>query len=245
MYPSRSLLAFACLAFSCLLVTGCNKATTKGRPAESSYLAESWDELSVSRVAFIGVRSTLGDEPGRVFAETVVRGELQGNQTRFVILTERMARQRAEQAGKMELYERVARVWKDDELIDQFLCRELCADLGVDALMAGTLNAWESETIDPSQEGTSFSRVGVGLYLFSGETGLLVWGAEREEREDSIPYRPADGASSSFSSTGAAAREERRADQAVPEPPPIEKVAREVMGELIAALPPKPAASSG
>lgn len=218
--------------------SGCNKAGTKARPASQSYLSPEWNDLSMKTLAFVGLRSTVGDEVGRAHAEQIVSGELRGQQTRFVILTDKMTESRAESAQKTELLERVRRVWRDQSVIDQFLCKELCAALGVDGLLAGALSNWESETVDPKAQGTSWSRVGIGTYMYSGQTGLLVWAAERTDRKDSVPHYPSESATGLVPTDVRA--EGRRNDTKVPDPPVIDEVARGVVAQILEALPPAP-----
>ena len=222
-----------------LTATGCNKATSKARPSNQSYLSPEWETLSVRTLAFVGLRSVAGDEVGRQFAEQIIAGEFRGRQTRFVILTDKMVESRAQSSGKSDLLERVRRVWRDESVIDQFLCKELCSELGVDGLLACSLNNWEQEEIDPNASGSSWTRVGVGAFVYAGESGLLAWGAERMERKDSIPHYPEESSTGLVPTDPRA--EGRRNDARVPKPPDIEEVARSVVGQILEVLPPAPA----
>jgi hypothetical protein len=230
------LLVSGCLGLSGFGV-GCNKATSGARPSQT-FVSPEWPKLNIQTLAYLGIGSSIGDEPTRERAEQLVGGELRGNQTRFVILSEKTCRSRAEQAGQLELYDKVRKVWRDVRKVDQFLAKDLCDALKVDGLIFGDLTDWREERIDWTQEGTSWTQVALGLYIYSRETGLLVWGADRVERKDSIPYRPARS-STGYTDSEQTQRAEARGETKTPDPPPADDVARQVLSELMAEFPPR------
>lgn len=224
---------------------GCSKKSAGSSAALRVYTAPQWPELEVKSLAYLGARNTSGQATALEQASRLIAAEIRGSQSDYIVLGDATVEERAAAAGKGELLEKVRRVWQSDQLVDQFLAKELCETLGVDGLLVAELSDWTEYRIDPVQEGTSWSRVGVGLYVYSGKTGLLVWGADRTLRKDSLPYRPTGGdaelAGAKVGSTSEREKEERRENRLnnVPEPPPIEEVAREVMAEVLGGLPPR------
>jgi len=228
-----------CLVLVPIVFFGCNKATSGGGGAKTPrvYVSSTWADLGIKSLAYVGLGSSSGNPMGEKAANRVVEGELRGSQDRFILLGTSMAMGRAEKAGKAALFEKVQAVWRSDRKADQFLAAELSKALGVDGLLFADLTDWTEERISADQEGTSWSRAGIGLYIYGGEQGLLVWGADRDLRADSIPYRPAPTGEDS-ASTERSQRSVNRTDS-TPEPPAIEDVARELLGELIASFPPR------
>lgn len=232
---------FAALGLGCALVAlgaGCNKKVAESRAAQV-YSAPDWNSQQVSTLAYCGLGSAIGNETARGDAERLVEQELRGSQDRFVILTMQNAGSRAAEKGKSDLLQRVQQVWRDDRLIDKFLAQELCKTLGVDGLIVADLGDWTEQRIDISQEGTSWSRVELGIYVYGVDSGELVWGAQRALRKDSVPYSP-----SAVPGSGGVRRdrEERRAERAAsvtPDPPEVEAVAHELMVELVGLFPPR------
>lgn len=234
------------LAVTFLSTAGCNKKTAAGGSAAIQlFTAPDWAGLGISTLAYVGARNNSGEATALENAGRLIAAEVR-NQNRYIVLGDQVAEERAAAAGKSDLLEHVRKVWRSDQVVDQFAAADLCTALGVDALLVADLSDWTEYEIDPTQEGTSWSRVGIGLYIYSpkGSPGPLVWGANRVLREDSLPYRPTGG-SAVLADEGAAnsSRErEGRRDNAlttVPPPPPIEDVARAVLTEVLDALPPK------
>ncbi|MCA9729631.1 MAG: hypothetical protein KC729_18250 [Candidatus Eisenbacteria bacterium] len=232
------LVIFGVVLVTGLGLAGCNKKTAAHR-GNQSFLSPDWNSSTVTTLAFCGVRTSTGGETDRAEAEQIVEAELRGSQDRFVILTMKNADTRAEAAGQTELLDRVRRVWRDDQLVDQFLAKDLCKALGVEGLLLGDLGDWTEQRIDISQEGTSWTRVELGLYIYSADSGLLVWGADRSLRKDSIPYRPSAVVGEGAVANERAERRSERASSVTPDPPEIETVAHELMGEILAVFPPK------
>lgn len=220
-----------------LVFFGCNKATSGGGGAKAPrvYVSQSWADLDIKSLAYVGLGSSTGDALSEKAANRVVEGELRGSQDRFILLGTSMGRSRAEKTDQVALFEKVQAVWASDRKVDQFLAVELSDALGVDGLLFADLTEWAEERIAVDQEGTSWSRAGIGLYIYGGEQGLLVWGADRDLRADSIPYQPAPTAGDG-ASTERNQRSVNRTDS-TPEPPDVEEVARELLGELIASFP--------
>jgi hypothetical protein len=229
------------LGIGCALLAlgaGCNKKSTATRAAQV-YVAPDWNSDSVTTLAYCGLGANMGDEVMRGDAERLVETELRGSQDRFVVLTMKNAESRAAEKGKTDLLNRVRQVWRDNRLIDKFLAKDLCAALGVDGLIVADVTDWTEQRIDVSQEGTSWTRAEMGVYVYSGESGDLVWGAQRSLRKDSVPYTPGTVPGDSGTRRD---REERRAERAAsvtPDPPEVEVVAHELMLEILGLFPPR------
>lgn len=215
---------------------GCNKKVAENRATEV-YVAPDWNSQGVTTLAYCGLGSAAGDETARADAERLIEAELRGSQERFVILTLKNADARAAEKGKSDLLKRVRQVWRDDRLVDQFLAKELCQTLGVDGLIFGDLGDWTEQRIDVSQEGTSWTRTEIGIYVYSADTGLLVWGAQRAIRKDSVPYSPTAVPGNAAERADRAERRSERAESVTPDPPEVEAVAHELMLELVALFP--------
>ena len=239
-------LTFVCLVVALLGAVGCNnKSRAGGSDALQLYISPQWSDLGISTLAYLGERNTSGEATALDQSHRLIASEIR-NQNKYIVLSDKIAEERAEQTGKSELLEHVRQVWSSDQVVDQFAARELCEALGVDAILVSEVADWTKYAIEPTQEGTSWSRVGIGLYIYSpkGPSGPLVWGANRSLRKDSLPYRPTGGAAALADAATSSSKREResRRDNTldnVPVPPPIDEVARAVLGELVAALPDK------
>jgi len=229
------------LGIGCTLLAlgaGCNKKTAGSRAAQV-YIAPSWNSNAVTTLAYCGLGSNLGNETARADAERLVETELRGGQDRFVVLTMKNAESRAAEKGKSDLLERVRQVWRDDRLIDKFLAKDLCAALGVEGLIVADVSDWIEQRIDVSQEGTSWTRVEMGVYIYSAESGDLVWGAQRSLRKDSVRYTPGTVPGDAGTRRDREARRAERAASVTPDPPEVEVVAHELMQEILGLFPPR------
>jgi hypothetical protein len=221
-----------------LLLPGCKTGAGGARPAEAFTVAE-WSDLGIQTLAFVEIASTVGDETARKAAEQVVEDGLRAGQERFVVLTGPQARSRAGSNSAGDLFEKVARVWRNSHVTDPFLVQELSGKLGVDGLVFADLGEWKEEQVDWTSEGNSSTTVNLGLSIYSGKTGQLAWNAEKTLRKESIKYTPGQAGSGVYTTPSGASRAERPSSL-TPKPPRAEDVAGEVMQTLIAAFPPRP-----
>ncbi len=229
-------------AFAVAANTGCgNKKTRQGDKKTQVYISDQWEEMDIKSLAYIGLRATNTDGQSMEAAERIVSGQIRGNQDRFIVIGEKTIGDRAEKAGKSDVLSRIQKVWKDDQTVDQFLAKELAEAIAVDALLFAEVNDWTEYQLESTQEGTSWSRVGIGLYIYSGKSGQIAWGADQAKRKDSLPYRPTTGneqlrQGGNAAESQRASRVENKLDSA-PSPPPIDEVAAAVMMELLGELP--------
>ncbi len=216
------------------------RATTQGVRPANAVVSPEWDSLNIQSLSLVTVGSSVGDEVARQTVEYIVEEQFASSQDRFVILGVQTSRDRASAAGAAEVFDRVAKTWRDARMADKFLVEGLCQKLGVDGLVFGELIDWKREKIDFTQEGTSYTQVALRLAIFSGKTGMSVWEAQKMIRRDTQEYTPGgDGTGVTTDDTGISRAQ--RTSGLTPEPERREEVVVDVLASLMAAFPPRPA----
>ncbi len=237
---ARPIVAMALGAAVALLMgtlAGC-KTAARVAPAQVTAVPE-WDELKISHLLYMGTAGSAGDETARVTAEEIIEHELLAGQDRFLVLGLAESRNRAAASGAVEQFDRVARVWKNDQVADVLLVQQLCQKLGVDGIIFGSLTDWILEQVEWTSEGSSSTQVSLALSIYSGKTGQLAWRGQKTHRKESIPYRH-EQASGVWKGEGGVERAERP-QSTTPKPPPADEVAVEAVRAVVAAFPPKTA----
>ena len=219
------------------LVPGCKTGGSGVRPA-IAVVSPDWPTLNVRTLAYLGVGSSVGDEPARISAEELVEQALVGSQSRLTVLTYAQAYSKASAGGAGETFDRAMRSWRDRRLIDQFAVQELCRQIGVDGLILGDLSDWKRERLDFTEQGSSFTQIALKLSIFSGQTGLEAWNAYQMKRRDSAEYTPGISGSGTYTDEGGVSRTQR-ASSVTPEPPRAEHVLAEVLESIFASFPPR------
>lgn len=230
-------IAIAVLVAASLLAAGCRPAATGLRPADSFTVPE-WNDLEVRTLAFVGLGGVVADAVSRSTAEKIVDEELRSSQTRYVVLNPREARSRAASRDAGDVFDRALRVWRDARTADQFLVRDLCQAIGVDGIIFADLLDWREETVDPTLEGSSITRVEIRLALYSAKSGQVAWEARSSHSRESVSQLPGQMGSTAQTGPGGAHRGERTSTLTT-RPPRAEDVARELMQSLLLALPPR------
>ena len=128
-------------------------------------------------------------------------------------------------------YNRCFDTWKKVRALDGDKLTRFLEAVGYDAVVGIEINKWSENKLDPSQEGTSDTTVGLKVEMFAPD-GTVLWSASLQKIEKSAPYYP------SFNTRATTSGEARTTStSAVPEPPAIEKVAMDAANELAATLP--------
>jgi hypothetical protein len=248
--------AWTCLPLSCVIVKAqilllliaaaaisvfgfsCRTAGTGVRPATAIVVPE-WDALNIQSLGLVTVGSSAGEEFNRQTAESILEEQLSSSQDRFVVLGVQAVRNRAASAGAGELFDRVAKTWRDQRMTDKFLVQELCQKAGVDGIILGDLIDWKREKVDFTQEGTSYTLISMRLVIISGKTGLQAWEARKTIRRDTLVYTPGGGGSGITTDDSGISRAQRSGSM-TPDPPRPEEVLTDVLASVFAAFPPRP-----
>ena len=98
-------------------------------------------------------------------------------------------------------------------------------------VIAAEVSRWEEVAIDPLQEGTSDTSVGVLVEMYARD-GTLLWSAKESITEHSRPYLP------DFNLRGTeSGRAVTTSRGAVPEPPEVKKVAEKLAEVVMSTIP--------
>lgn len=137
----------------------------------------------------------------------------------------------ATRVNMAEDHARLVRTWQKKRTIDENVVERLLDATGYDALIAADVSKWEEVKLQPDQEGTSDTTVGVGVKMYAKD-GTLLWKASELQTEESITYLP------SFNTRATeGGRAITTSQGAVPEPPPIHQVAKKVAEDLAKEMP--------
>ncbi|MBD3161001.1 MAG: hypothetical protein GF346_02460 [Candidatus Eisenbacteria bacterium] len=231
------------LGLALLLLAGCKASTTGGSGPDAMYLSPDYQEMKLTSLAYLGTAS-VGTDPAAVRTmDRLLRSYLTGGQERFLIVGESTIRSRAADQGATEDLDRIIRTWKDRLDVDQLALQSFGERVGIDGFLFADLTNWREERVDWTDEGNSFTEVGLALSIYDARTGEIAWKGQKMVREESRHYRHSRGGGSGVYSEGVTERTER-ADKIVPPPPPAEEVAEKAIQELIKGLPEKPGAES-
>jgi carbonic anhydrase/acetyltransferase-like protein (isoleucine patch superfamily) len=192
-------------------------------------LASNIDEYNVETVAILGYSNTSGDDEAVQMAEYVTQALFATGKYRFV--TMEIFETDVSRRGQSEDYDRLVRTWRSKRTVDEPVVARLLSAVGYDALLAMEFTDWREVPIDPNQEGTSDTVVGLRLDLYAAD-GTLLWKATEAHTEHSVAYLPG------FNTRATVSGQSRTTSAgAIPEPPPIEGVAVKVAQQVVATLP--------
>jgi hypothetical protein len=222
----RSVLPILCLVF----LVGCKASQGGGQGASiKADLAPNLGDYQVTRVAILGIANTAGDEEALQIADYVVQALMTTGMYQFA--TPEDFERDAKRLAVSEDYERLLRTWQKKRLLDEPVMERVLEKTGYDALIAMEVTRWEEVKLEPSQEGTSDTSVGLDVSMFAID-GTPLWSASDDRTVESRPYLPSFNTRATSSGEAATT-----ATSAVPDPPPIEQVAREVANDVVATLP--------
>jgi hypothetical protein len=131
----------------------------------------------------------------------------------------------------LEDRETLLELWAKRGELDEDLVKKVLEVTGYDAIIVGDITHWEQMKLQPSQEGSSTTTVGLNLMLYAAD-GKRIWAGKYQERFESPPYYP------SFNTRSDPSGINRTTSQAaIPEPPRYEKVAPKVAEKVVKKLP--------
>jgi len=217
-------------AIAVIAVAGCQAASGgRGAVKVKTELAPNLDSYNVKKVAVLGVANTTGNPDADKMADYVTRA-LGATDKYYFADRETFARD-AEQFGVTEDYDRLVESWQKVRKLDPKFLAPVLKATAYDALIAIEVSKWEEVKLAPSQEGTSDTSVGTRVEMYAPD-GTLLWSASDLKTERSQPYNP------EYNIRATTQNEARTtSSRAVPDPPPIEKVATTVSTEIADTLP--------
>jgi hypothetical protein len=191
--------------------------------------ADNIKDFSVNEVAVLALCNTTGDEKADAMSVYVLEALHEAKQ--FHVVTPAQFGHDAKRTEVQEDYDRLLRTWQKTNKVDERVLQHVLSATGYDAVLGMAVTKWEEVKIDASQEGTSDTSVGLVLKLFAAD-GTLLWSASDIKTEHSIAYLPGFNTKSTVG--GRAVTTSR---SAVPDPPHAEKVAMDLVHDVVATMP--------
>ena len=212
------------------VLAGCQASSGGGSDARvTTDVAANIDEYAVERVGILGYVNLTGEKEAEQLVGYVTRAMAETGRYQFFGLDD--VERSVGRLGLDSDYNRCLETWKKVRKVDPANVAQLLEALEYDAVIGIEVNQWSELKIDPNQEGTSDTTVGLKVEMFAAD-GTLLWSASHQKIEKSAPYYP------SFNTRATAGGEARTTSSgAVPEPPVIEKVALDAANEVAATLP--------
>jgi len=211
-------------------MVGCKSSTGQGEGAKvATEVAPNLEDYNIETVAVLAFANTTGDPKADEMAIYLIQSFYGRELYHFIPSADFL-----NDATRVEMGEdhaRLVRTWQKKRTVDENVVERLLEATGYDALIAAEVNKWEEVKLQPSQEGTSDTTVGVKVKMYAKD-GTLLWSASELQTEESIAYLPSfntratEGGRAVTTSAGA-----------VPEPPPIDQVARKVAEDLAREMP--------
>jgi len=219
------------LSLLCLtVVAGCKASQGGGQGSTiNTELAPNLEDYDITRVAILGIANTAGNVEADQIFDYAVQALVSSGKYQFA--TPEAFGRDAKRLNVEDDYDRLQRTWQKKRVLDEPVMERVLAATGYDAVVAMEVNRWEEVKLDPTQEGTSDTSVGFEATMIASD-GTILWSAGEDHTEHSRPYLPSFNTRST--SKGEAAT---TAVSAVPDPPPIETVARNVANAVVATLP--------
>lgn len=224
----RMMLAAALVAF--IALPGCQSASGKSESGRvATELAPNLADYNINNVAILGYVNTTGDTQANEMATTMVQALYQTQKYHFATADE--FANDAKRDGMETEYDRMVEAWEKKRTVDEEIVSKVLERTDYDAVIGLEITKWEEVKLDPNQEGTSDTSVGIRATMYAAD-GTLLWSASRLKTEHSVSYLPSYN---TRATTSGEARTTSRA--AVPDPPDIHKVAVTVADEVAATLP--------
>lgn len=173
-------------AAALLIAAGCQSGSGGGA---AKITAESGFQLkSLEVVAFLGLAKGISDEQSVPIMEPIVEDHLMAISPPFILLPIREVEARAAREGARELYKEVTDFWRDRGKVDKRRLEELCAALGVQAIMVGLIEDWTQVEAVPEADQQAYTRVAASLSIYPAETGRRAWRARCTETVEAEGY---------------------------------------------------------
>lgn len=224
----RMVLAAILVAF--IALPGCQSATGQSESGQvATELAANLADYNINNVAILGFVNTTGDSQADEMATTMVQALYKTGKYHFAT-AEEFAND-VKRAGMESDYSRMVEAWEKKRTVDEEILKKVLERTGYDAVIGMEITKWEEVKLQPNQEGTSDTSVGIRVAMYAAD-GTLLWSASRLRTDHSVSYLP------SYNTRATTAGEAITTSKAaVPDPPQIEKVAVEVADEVAATLP--------
>jgi hypothetical protein len=195
---------------------------------------------SLKSVAYLGMGSSVADPRAAAMMEPAVQRELVNARLPFILVRLDEVERRVNITDTGETYRAVRDYWRDAKKLDKFRAAELCAKLGVDGLLLGTVVDWMQTEVAPGTQQISTTKVIARLCLYPAGAGRPAWQVqvshvmESSEREQvsGDPYTQTARQRELQRSPGVQARERG------PAAPGFDEVVEVVAQALVEALAP-------
>jgi hypothetical protein len=221
---------FVLMIAALVALGGCKASSGKSKGTRvATELAPNLDDYHVETVAALGFVNNTGDPEADEMATLMIQALYQAGVYHFVVKED--FERDAKRVGMGEDFDRMVRTWRKKLTVDEKIVERILAATEYDAVIGMEITKWEEVKLQAHQEGTSDTSVGVHLHMY-GPDGTLLWSASDLKTEHSITYLP----SFNTRATGSGEAVTTSAG-AVPDPPPIRKVATEIAQNIAATMP--------
>jgi hypothetical protein len=214
-----------------LLLLGC--AGKEAVHPLSSFVVPDFAKRGVKTVGLMPISDQTNSEIG-VATVLPLLEKRAAQETAYMFLSEEEILGRAQKKGLRDQYTALVSGWDMNGAIsapDVVSLGEACS---VEAFLFTEIFIWNQEWVNQNVEGTSWSQVGIRTVLVGAKTGQKLWEASDEQTMESAYYSPESGIGTHVDAGGMV-----RASSigGVPDPPPIEEVARRVLEALFKVYP--------
>ncbi len=214
-----------------LVLTGCAARETV-HPI-STFVVPDFQSVGVKTIGFMPISDPTNSEVG--MATTLPLMEQRAAEvTAYMFLSEEEILGRTQKKGLRDRYTALASGWKTESRISGEDVVSVGSASNVEALLFAEIFKWNQEWVNQNMEGTSQSQVGIRIVLVSSETGKRLLEISDEQIMESAYYSPESGIGTHVDAAGMV-----RSSSAgnVPDPPPIEEVARRVLDAIFRVFP--------
>jgi len=187
-------------------------------------LAPNLSNYNVKEVAILGLANTSNESEADQMATHLIRALNATGKYHFV--TAEQFGIDAKRTGVSVEFDRLRNTWLKKRVMEPEIVKKVLAATKFDAVVGMEVSRWEKKTIDPLEEGTSDTSVGVLVRLVA-QDGTILWSATENKTVQSEPYIP------NVRNAGGEAVTQGN----VPQPPEIKKVAIDIANEVTATLP--------
>jgi hypothetical protein len=188
-------------------------------------LAPNLAAYNVDKVAILGLANTSGDTEAEKMASHL-RQAIYGTNKFHFSNAEQFALD-AKRTGVQTEYDRLRNTWLKKRIMEPAIVKKVLDATHYDAVVGVEVSRWEKRTIDPMQEGTSDTIVGLLVRMVAAD-GTILWSASETRTAESEPYLP------NLKSTEGG---QAVATGNVPQPPDINKVAGDLARDVVATMP--------
>jgi len=210
---------------------GCKASSGGGSNAARVALeiAPNIDDYHVENVAVLTLTNNTGDKEADEMSTYMTQALYETGIYHFV--TAQSFARDAKRSGVEAEHARMVSTWRKKRTADGLIVRTVLAATGYDAVVAYEVTKWEEVELQPDQEGTADTSVGIVVKMY-GADGELLWGASDLVTKESIEYLP------SYNTRSTVSGEARTTSSgAIPDPPPIEGVAAELARNVASTMP--------